>query len=101
MKYGGYFYGGNANAYAYVGVRLSSAFSGNQNFKILGPGTVSTIVASDKENEGKKIMFASEAPEVLFEDYGTATLVNGTAENKSSDLIKFLLFSIKTESKIT
>jgi len=82
IKYGGYFYGGNANAYAYVGVRLSSAFSGNQNFKILGPGTVSTIVASDKENEGKKIMFASEAPEVLFEDYGTATLVNGTAEIK-------------------
>jgi len=82
IKYGGYFYGGNANAYAYVGVRLSSNFGGTSNYKILGPGTVSTIVASDKENESKKIMFAPEAPEVLFEDYGTASLVNGIAEIK-------------------
>lgn len=82
LKYGGYFYGGSANAYAYVGVRLSAAFGGSQNYKILGPGLVSTIVASDKANDTKKIMFAPEAPEVLFEDYGTATLVNGIAEIK-------------------
>ena len=58
LKYGGYFYGGNASAYAYVGVRLGAAITGNSNFKIIGPGTVSTIVASDKVNDTKKIMFA-------------------------------------------
>ena len=82
LKYGGYFYGGSANAFAYVGVRLSSNFGGTQNYKIIGPGAVSTIVSSDKPNDSKKVMFAPEAPEVLFEDYGTAKLVNGVAEIK-------------------
>lgn len=82
LKYGGYFYGGSANAFAYVGVRLSSNFGGTQNYKIIGPGTVSTIVSSDKPNDSKKVMFAPEAPEVLFEDYGTGKLVNGVAEIK-------------------
>lgn len=82
LKYGGYFYGGNASAYAYVGVRLGAAITGNSNFKIIGPGTVSTIVASDKVNDTKKIMFAPEAPEVLFEDYGTGELVDGEATIK-------------------
>ena len=81
LKYGGYFYGGNASAYAYVGVRLGAAITGNSNFKIIGPGTVSTIVASDKVNDTKKIMFAPEAPEVLFEDYGTGELVDGGSHN--------------------
>lgn len=79
VKYGGYFYGGSANAYAYVGVRLSSNIAGSSNYKIIGPGTVSTIIAGDKPNDSKKIMFAPEAPEVLFEDYGTGALVNGVA----------------------
>lgn len=80
LKYGGYFYGGNASAYSYVGVRLSSSFGGSSNYKILGPGTVSTIVSSNKANDSKKIMFAPEAPEVLFEDYGTGQLTNGTVK---------------------
>lgn len=80
VKYGGYFYGGNANAFAYVGVRLSSNFGGSSNYKILGAGTVSTIVSSNKDNDPKKIMFAPEAPEVLFEDYGTGQLSNGTVK---------------------
>lgn len=79
VKYGGYFYGGSANAYAYVGVRLSSNIGPSSNYKIIGPGTVSTIVAGDKPNDAKKIMFAPEAPEVLFEDYGSGKLVNGIA----------------------
>lgn len=73
--YGGYFYsGGDASGgYAYAGARRNST-----NFKIIGNGTVSTIVKGLNPNE-KKTMFAAEAPEVLFEDYGTGQLVNGTA----------------------
>lgn len=81
LKYGGYFYGG-ADAYSYVGASITSggSFGGSTLFKIVGPGTVSTIVSSNKENDTKKIMFAPEAPEVLFEDYGTGQLTNGTAK---------------------
>lgn len=73
--YGGYFYsGGDANgSYAYVGARRNTT-----NYKIIGIGTVSTIVSGINPNE-KKTMFAAEAPEVLFEDYGTGQLINGTA----------------------
>jgi len=74
--YGGYFYSGGSTSnstYAYVGARR-----GGSNYKIIGTGTVSTIVDGLQANE-KKTMFAAEAPEVLFEDYGTGQLVNGTA----------------------
>lgn len=73
--YGGYFYSGGDTdgSFAYAGARRNST-----NFKIIGNGTVSTIVAGTNPNE-KKTMFAAEAPEVLFEDYGTGQLVNGTA----------------------
>ena len=81
IKYGGYFYSG-ANSFAYVGAKLSANYnpgSGNTtDFKIIGYGAVSTIVSSDKKNDTKKIMFAPEAPEVLFEDYGTGQLTNGS-----------------------
>lgn len=77
LKYGGYFYGGNTGAFAYVGARLGTAITGNSNYKIIGAGVVSTIVASNKATDSKKIMFAPEAPEVLFEDYGTGQLNNG------------------------
>jgi hypothetical protein len=87
LKYGGYFYGGNASAYAYVGVRLGAAITGNSNYKIIGPGVVSTIVSSEKQNGNKKIMFAPEAPEVLFEDYGTGKLVDGIAEIKIDPIL--------------
>ncbi len=73
--YGGYFYSGGSTAggYAYAGARRNGT-----NYKIIGSGTVSTIVEGLNPNE-KKTMFAAEAPEVLFEDYGTGQLVNGTA----------------------
>ncbi|HKX86547.1 MAG TPA: hypothetical protein VJL37_07735 [Flavobacterium sp.] len=87
LKYGGYFYGGNASAYAYVGARLGTPITGNSNYKIIGPGVVSTIVSSEKQNGNKKIMFAPEAPEVLFEDYGTGKLVDGIAEIKIDPIL--------------
>jgi len=74
--YGGYFYSGGHNSsssFAYAGARR-----GTTNFKIIGNGTVSTIVSGVSPGE-EKIMFAPEAPEVLFQDYGTGQLVNGTA----------------------
>ena len=74
MYYGGYFYsGGNSSgSWAYAGARY-----GNTNYKIIGNGNVSTIVEGATKNDSKKIMFAPEAPEVLFEDYGIGKLVNG------------------------
>ena len=75
MYYGGYFYSGGSSSnssYAYAGARYN-----NTNYKIIGNGAVSTIVQDT--NGDKKVMFAPEAPEVLFEDYGTGQLINGTA----------------------
>lgn len=88
IYYGGYFAGGqdytgvfnggntgtNANAvdYVYVGTRV-----GTTNYKIIGNGSVSTII--DGENEKKHIMFAPEAPEILFQDYGVGKLIDGKA----------------------
>ncbi len=68
---GGYFVC-NASNYSYVAARISST-----NYKIIGPGTVSTLV-KDASNQ-QRIMYAPETPEVLLQDYGNATLVNGQA----------------------
>lgn len=65
--------GGTTNAYALVG-----AYYFGTAYKILGFGAVSTIVTDD--NDQQRIMYAPEAPEVLLQDYGVGTLVNGTAE---------------------
>jgi hypothetical protein len=54
------------------------ANGGGIDFKIVGTGTVSTIV---KNTEGKNvIMFAPESPEMLFQDFGKGKLVNGVAK---------------------
>ncbi len=45
--------------------------------KILGPGTVSTIVKD--LNDEYVVMNCPESPENLFQDYGIGTLVNGKA----------------------
>jgi hypothetical protein len=74
MYYGAFLYSGGSSSnssYAYAGARY-----GTTNYKIIGNGTVSTIV--DGIDGNKKVMFAPEAPEVLFEDYGTGKLQNGT-----------------------
>ncbi len=72
-SWGGYFSAtGNSNQYAYV----SGQYSGTA-YKINGTGSVSTIV---KRPDGSRAnMFAPEAPEILFQDFGEAKLVNGRA----------------------
>lgn len=65
--------GGNAGEdYAYVGIR-----SGGTTYKILGTGSNSTMINDSEGN--KRVLFSPEAPEILFEDYGTGQLVNGKA----------------------
>lgn len=51
------------------------AFNGY--YKIIGPGIVSTVVQDLEEN--KVLLYCPEAPEVLFQDYGTGQLENGKA----------------------
>lgn len=81
--YGGYFDGNQDNNsvgggpssgmdYAYVG-----AVSGGTTYKIVGTGSVSTMVKD--ENNERRVLFAPEAPEILFQDYGTGQLSNGVA----------------------
>lgn len=75
---GGYF--GNAyDGHAYVAGWYDPEGGGNndQNFKIIGTGNVSTIVKD--VNDVPVIMYAPEAPESLFQDYGVGKLTNGTA----------------------
>jgi hypothetical protein len=70
-RYGGYF-AVAGNLYAYVGGRYS-----NTNRKIVGTGTVSTIV---KNRSGERItLTCPEAPESVFQDFGIGQLVNGFA----------------------
>jgi hypothetical protein len=69
-NWGGYFTNGNANGYAYVGGRI-----GGTDYKINGPGAVSTIV---KNTKGEMVnMYCPEAPEILFQDFGKGKLLNG------------------------
>jgi hypothetical protein len=69
-NWGGYFLSGNANGWAYVGGR-----TGGTDYKINGPGTVSTIV---KNMKGEYVnLYCPEAPEILFQDFGKGKLVNG------------------------
>lgn len=47
-------------------------------YKILGYGTVSTLVRD--ENNKERVMVAPESPEALFQDYGIGKLINGYAK---------------------
>jgi hypothetical protein len=73
---GGYFEvdaAGVPQTWAYVGVRDNTATLR----KIIGPGTVNTIV---NDLQGNRVALSCpEAPENLFQDYGAAQLVNGRA----------------------
>ncbi|MBC5834550.1 hypothetical protein G6N05_08760 [Flavobacterium sp. F372] len=92
MYYGGYFDGGqdgvggfitgaggdingdaNTTDYAWVGLQHAGT-----NYKIMGGGSVSTIV-KDENNKGR-ILYASESPEITFTDSGIGTLVNGVCK---------------------
>jgi len=97
--FGGYFDGNQDNTnngggsnvgedYAYVGITV-----GNTTYKILGTGSNSTMINDSQGN--KRILFSPEAPEILFEDYGTGQLVNG----KSTINLDPLLSSIIHVSK--
>jgi hypothetical protein len=75
---GGYFEvsnGGTSVSWAFVGVRDASAL--NVNRKIIGNGTVNTIVKD--VNDKLVTMSCPEAPENLFQDFGYGKLVNGKA----------------------
>ncbi len=67
--FGGYFEDGNGN-YAVVAGRYNGT-----DYKILGNGSVSTVVP--KSNTENVIMFAPEAPEIFFQDYGQGKLDKG------------------------
>lgn len=91
LLFGGYFIGGTAaggQSFSYVGLKYNhnnnANGTGGTNYKILGNGTVSTIV-KDKNNN-PRIMFAPEAPEVLFQDYGVGKLTNGYAKITIDDI---------------
>jgi hypothetical protein len=67
---------GFLRAYAYVGGQGQLGTNGSSiAYKILGLGTVSTIVKDVNNNE--RIMYAPEGPECLFEDHGIGQLTNG------------------------
>lgn len=94
--YGGYFSGGNVNngtpSYAYVGLRHNTNNNGSSgtDYKIIGPGSVSTIINDDKGVP--RIMFAPEAPEIVFQDYGIGKLNNGQARINIDPILKASLY---------
>lgn len=71
-RFGGYFE--SDGSYAYVG---GVQQDGNTDRKILGNGTVSTIVKG--VNNDLLTMSCPESPEILFQDYGIGQLSNGFA----------------------
>ncbi len=97
--FGGYFSGGNENGgnqnYSYTALRFSIGADGTvggstTDFKIVGPGSVSTLI---KDSEGTpRILFAPEAPEILFQDFGVGKLVNGQARINIDPILKGSLF---------
>ncbi len=73
VTYGGYFDANTSNSdYVFVGAR-----NNNTSYKVLGGGSVSTMVKDDEGNN--RILHATETPEILFEDFGTGKLINGVA----------------------
>lgn len=93
---GGYFEDATTptNVNAYV-----AAYNGTTSFKILGSGTVSTIVKD--LNEKNVIMFSSESPEVLFQDYGTGKLQHGFAHIELDPIfVKNIFISDKTPLRV-
>lgn len=71
--FGGYFDNGSGTGFAYIG----GTDAGGTARKLIGGGTVSTIV---KDMKGNLVALnCPEAPEILFEDYGVGQLINGKA----------------------
>jgi len=78
---GGYFAHADGSTYAYVAAKDG----GGTARKIVGTGTVSTIVTDTKGN--KVIMSCPEAPEILFMDFGHAQLKDGKAYIKIDPIL--------------
>lgn len=81
---GGYFEvlnGGTVQTWAYVGVRDNT----NTLRKIIGNGTVNTIVTDLEDN--LVMLSCPEAPENLFQDYGAGQLLNGKAHIKLDPIL--------------
>jgi len=77
--WGGYFEDGNGT-FTYIG----GTYSGTA-YKVNGNGNVATIV---KDTKGDRVsLFAPEAPEILFQDYGEGQLVNGKAHIKIDPIL--------------
>lgn len=71
--YGGFFDGNQSTGdYAWIGIRI-----GGTNYGILSSGTKSTMI-KDEDNKNR-VMYCTEAPEILFQDFGEGQLVNGVA----------------------
>lgn len=68
-----------SKTYAWV-----AAYNSGTKYKILGDGVVSTIV-KDKQNK-EHIMYCTESPEVLLDDYGQGQLINGVAIIKLDEI---------------
>lgn len=80
-KLGGVFYVSGYNGGPSWGIPAAATVGSvvdNTVFKVFGFGVVSTIVKDTEEND--RVMVAPESPEALFQDYGTAQLVNGYAK---------------------
>jgi hypothetical protein len=87
VRAGGYFTSGSSgganptfSTWAYVGAMSNAVFglgNGSTARKIEGVGTVNTIV--ENLNGEYVVLSAPEAPENLFQDFGTGKLINGTA----------------------
>ncbi|WP_299683756.1 hypothetical protein [uncultured Dokdonia sp.] len=93
--YGGYFSGGpqtGNQTFAYVGMRYSTNNNGNNgtDYKIIGTGSVSTLIKDDQNMP--RVMFAPEAPEIVFQDYGIGQLVNGEARITLDAILKKSLY---------
>ena len=92
ILYGGYFIGGTSSggqSYSYVGLKYKhnndANATGGTNYKVVGNGSNSTLVL-DKNRE-PRVMFSPEAPEILFQDFGTGKLNNGEAVIKLEKLL--------------
>lgn len=82
-----------------VDVVYVAAWNGATSFKILGSGAVSTLVKD--LNEKDVIMFSTESPEVLFQDYGSGKLQNGFAHIDLDPIFaKNIFFSEKTPLRV-
>ncbi|MBX2979304.1 MAG: hypothetical protein KF905_08425 [Flavobacteriales bacterium] len=85
---GGYFEvqaAGTAQTWSYVAVREAAGAAGLR--KIIGPGTVNTIVHAPS---GERVALSCpEAPENLFQDYGSGQLRNGRAQITLDPILAF------------